>query len=110
MKLAQNQQKPIHIVKKGGPKAAFFALPQNQGATSVAGWSSPVARQAHNLKVVGSNPTPATNVGITPGSNVIPTGEASPRNQRQYNSEDCYTDGASGPRNQRQYNSLVITI
>jgi hypothetical protein len=27
---------------------------------SAAGWSSPVARQAHNLKVVGSNPTPAT--------------------------------------------------
>jgi hypothetical protein len=27
-----------------------------------AGWSSPVARQAHNLKVVGSNPAPATNV------------------------------------------------
>ena len=27
---------------------------------SDAGWSSPVARQAHNLKVVGSNPTPAT--------------------------------------------------
>ena len=26
----------------------------------IAGWSSPVARQAHNLKVVGSNPTPAT--------------------------------------------------
>ena len=26
-----------------------------------AGWSSPVARQAHNLKVVGSNPTPAPN-------------------------------------------------
>ncbi|WP_211504808.1 AAA family ATPase, partial [Gluconobacter cerinus] len=25
-----------------------------------AGWSSPVARQAHNLKAVGSNPTPAT--------------------------------------------------
>ena len=28
----------------------------------IAGWSSPVARQAHNLKVVGSNPTPATNI------------------------------------------------
>ena len=27
----------------------------------VAGWSSPVARQAHNLKVGGSNPPPATN-------------------------------------------------
>jgi hypothetical protein len=31
------------------PRHCFFA-----------GWSSPVARQAHNLKVVGSNPTPAT--------------------------------------------------
>ena len=30
------------------------------GPTVDAGWSSPVARQAHNLKVVGSNPTPAT--------------------------------------------------
>ena len=29
-----------------------------------AGWSSPVARQAHNLKVVGSNPTPATNKNL----------------------------------------------
>ena len=28
---------------------------------STAGWSSPVARQAHNLKVIGSNPIPATN-------------------------------------------------
>ena len=28
---------------------------------NVAGWSSPVARQAHNLKVTGSNPVPATN-------------------------------------------------
>ena len=27
----------------------------------IAGWSSLVARQAHNLKVVGSNPAPATN-------------------------------------------------
>jgi hypothetical protein len=31
-----------------------------------AGWSSPVARQAHNLKVVGSNPTPATNSARDP--------------------------------------------
>ena len=29
--------------------------------TRFAGWSSPVARQAHNLKVTGSNPVPATN-------------------------------------------------
>jgi hypothetical protein len=36
---------------------------------NVAGWSSPVARQAHNLKVTGSNPVPATNpteLDITP--------------------------------------------
>jgi hypothetical protein len=31
------------------PRHGFFA-----------GWSSPVARQAHNLKVRGSNPLPAT--------------------------------------------------
>ena len=30
----------------------------------IAGWSSPAARQAHNLKVVGSNPTPATNMKL----------------------------------------------
>src|SRR6266436_856567 len=30
--------------------------------THNAGWSSPVARQAHNLKVEGSNPSPATNL------------------------------------------------
>ena len=34
------------------------ALPRLHGG---AGWSSPVARQAHNLKVAGSNPAPATN-------------------------------------------------
>jgi hypothetical protein len=33
-----------------------------------AGWSSPVARQAHNLKVAGSNPAPATNdINVWPG-------------------------------------------
>ena len=30
-----------------------------------AGWSSPVARQAHNLKVAGSNPAPATKINPT---------------------------------------------
>jgi hypothetical protein len=33
-----------------------------------AGWSSPVARQAHNLKVIGSNPIPATKLIKTPGN------------------------------------------
>ena len=35
----------------------FAAQPAKNGG---AGWSSPVARQAHNLKVTGSNPVPAT--------------------------------------------------
>jgi hypothetical protein len=35
--------------------------PKTLALPFVAGWSSLVARQAHNLKVVGSNPTPAPN-------------------------------------------------
>ena len=35
----------------------FFVVAQ-----IAAGWSSPVARQAHNLKVLGSNPSPATSI------------------------------------------------
>ncbi len=41
----------------GARRSACKPDPQPLGG---AGWSSPVARQAHNLKVVGSNPTPAT--------------------------------------------------
>ena len=45
--------------------AAFSSLAHAGGRThGAAGWSSPVARQAHNLKVVGSNPTPATKIII----------------------------------------------
>ena len=36
---------------------AVLRLPVSDNA----GWSSPVARQAHNLKAAGSNPAPATN-------------------------------------------------
>jgi|688.fasta_scaffold134298_4 hypothetical protein len=36
----------------------YNAINQNH----IAGWSSLVARQAHNLKVLGSNPSPATNL------------------------------------------------
>ena len=42
------------------------AAPANEPAQDIdAGWSSPVARQAHNLKVAGSNPAPATTFVIT---------------------------------------------
>jgi hypothetical protein len=36
--------------------------PPKRHYTVTAGWSSPVARQAHNLKVTGSNPVPATKI------------------------------------------------
>ncbi len=45
--------KPIHNVP-----TPFVHYTDAHGG---AGWSSPVARQAHNLKVTGSNPVPATN-------------------------------------------------
>ena len=41
-----------------------------QGDVLDAGWSSPVARQAHNLKVTGSNPVPATKVITALGTSV----------------------------------------
>ena len=45
----------------------------------IAGWSSLVARQAHNLKVVGSNPAPATkfvSIWITTRRGVAQPGSA----------------------------------
>ena len=36
-----------------------------------AGWSSPVAREAHNLEVVGSNPAPATLSSFKPRPNLL---------------------------------------
>ncbi len=44
-----------------GIEASTHKEPITISKTPGAGWSSPVARQAHNLKVTGSNPVPATN-------------------------------------------------
>ena len=41
---------------------------------SAAGWSSPVARQAHNLKAAGSNPAPATSLTCSTQSSGDPAG------------------------------------
>jgi hypothetical protein len=52
------RKRPFHLAVQSKQ-----SLPRSkQGLTSRvdAGWSSPVARQAHNLKVTGSNPVPAT--------------------------------------------------
>ena len=54
------------IARQGGATTKIASPPagrsDNQGD---AGWSSPVARQAHNLKAAGSNPAPATNLTTT---------------------------------------------
>ena len=51
---------PISIAVREQVNAPEFRTPCSN-EHRVAGWSSPVARQAHNLKVAGSNPVPATN-------------------------------------------------
>jgi hypothetical protein len=50
-----------HAETKGRPKAVLLAFKDHTAEqNNAAGWSSPVARQAHNLKAAGSNPAPAT--------------------------------------------------
>ena len=67
-------------MRRGGaiPSSGLCAVPPNFDA----GWSSPVARQAHNLKVGGSNPPPAPNstrastrVALTGGNDPSPQSE-----------------------------------
>ncbi len=53
---------PRHRRAPNSPKTLSQAPPVGPGKPTNAGWSSPVARQAHNLKVIGSNPIPATNI------------------------------------------------
>jgi hypothetical protein len=53
--------------KRGRSQAAFLLtiiLAGQYVRELGAGWSSPVARQAHNLKAAGSNPAPATSSSI----------------------------------------------
>ena len=47
-------------VAAGPPSRILNIHPSHTQPT--AGWSSPVARQAHNLKVTGSNPVPASQI------------------------------------------------
>src|SRR5579862_1153600 len=45
-----------------------FTQATTLAAKFAAGWSSPVARQAHNLKVIGSNPIPAPKFETAPAN------------------------------------------
>ena len=63
VKLKNTYEKPSEK-KKGSCKRILKELRNLTNLKTefnIAGWSSLVARQAHNLKVGGSNPSPATN-------------------------------------------------
>ena len=61
-----------------------------------AGWSSPVARQAHNLKAAGSNPAPATTSHDTTSA---PRNSAGPKCvQRHAGGGEHVSAGRTGPR------------
>src|ERR1700733_8610200 len=63
-------QEPADLIdRRPRALARFVSGSVFEGAQRfIAGWSSPVARQAHNLKVIGSNPIPETKwtAGIHP--------------------------------------------
>ena len=48
-----------NLAKVGVAGSSPVSRSPQAGSTIVAGWSSLVARRAHNPEVVGSNPTPA---------------------------------------------------
>src|SRR5262245_37601746 len=56
---------PMHFAQGRTDGWSVLSLGCGSPGKGDAGWSSPVARQAHNLKVVGSNPTPATTYKVS---------------------------------------------
>ena len=65
------------------------ALGTSNAGTQIAGWSSTAARRAHNPKVTGSNPVPATNFGavaqLARAFGSYPTGHRFKSSQRHQN-------------------------
>ena len=60
-KIRENQKIQFEIKEEQGKLKAINLKSRKKGLIIfTAGWSSLVARQAHNLKVEGSNPSPAT--------------------------------------------------
>jgi hypothetical protein len=55
-----------------GPPSRILATLTRHTHTTTAGWSSPVARQAHNLKVTGSNPVPASKHKASSHNGIMP--------------------------------------
>ena len=81
----ENPQRPWYCVLRHG-RVGRRQVFQSILTYTHAGWSSPVARQAHNLKVTGSNPVPATKfirsakAPVSPALFACPSPNASIRN------------------------------
>ena len=68
MGVPQRPDSRIGAIQAGAPRGSRCLHPRGHGAIlsfaanadGSAGWSSLVARRAHNPKVIGSNPVPAT--------------------------------------------------
>jgi hypothetical protein len=56
----ENPLRPWYCASRHGRVGRRQVFQSTLTTHTHAGWSSPVARQAHNLKVTGSNPVPAT--------------------------------------------------
>ena len=56
----RNMRNLAEAIAKASKQSAVQVMFEQPEADIVAGWSSLVARRAHNPKVVGSNPAPAT--------------------------------------------------
>src|SRR5699024_9096657 len=65
----------------GAPSDTASAESQSGAELDIAGWSSPVARRAHNPKVVGSNPAPATTKRSSKGTGAFLVMEIWPQRQ-----------------------------
>jgi hypothetical protein len=64
----RGMEQPAAVLRKRNGKQKRLPGDRDVAVFGGAGWSSPVARQAHNLKVVGSNPTPATKQKTPPSA------------------------------------------
>ena len=110
----ENPQRPWYCVLRHGRvgrRQVFQSIlthPPKGQTTTHAGWSSPVARQAHNLKVTGSNPVPAT---IFIRSHKAPVNPAPCRVSRQRVAQTSRsTPWASGFRARSFRNSANIAL
>ena len=70
-KSGKNEEKSKKVLTWWWLCDIFSPCPLGHWLNKIAGWSSQVARQAHNLKAAGSNPAPATNKSHRRGYNAF---------------------------------------